>query len=429
MRSRTLLILALVVAIMTVVAWSAIRVLQTAAAPAAAETPITRVKRGPVTISVAARGTLQGGNAEMLIAPMVGSDSLTVTTLLQSGELAQAGDVVVQFDTTQQEYNLREAEADLAEAQQRVIQTQAENQASDEETRYALEAAKTQVKLAELERRRNPLVAAMVARQNDIALEGAHNRLRQAEQDIANKKTTTAAGLAIQKAAENRSRMMAAMAQKNIESMTLKAKSGGYVNLQSNTFGLMMFTSGMTLPTVQIGDTVRPGMAVAQIPDLNNWEVSAQVAELDRGHLAAGQVASIAVVALGGKSFPGHVKELGNTTGLPWDRKFESRMTLDQSGPELRPGMTCNVVITAERLDNVTWAPSQALFERDGRFFVYLKTPKGFTPRDVTLVKRSESQVVLTGVNEGDVVALSNPTEQSKPAASEKQSAMKAIPK
>jgi tetratricopeptide (TPR) repeat protein len=39
-----------------------------------------------------------------------------VTDLRQNGEMVKEGDVVVQFDTTQQEYNLREAEADLAEA-------------------------------------------------------------------------------------------------------------------------------------------------------------------------------------------------------------------------------------------------------------------------------------------------------------------------
>ena len=49
----------------------------------------------------------------MLATPMVGSDTLTVTDLRQNGELVTEGDVVVQFDTTQQEYNLREAEADL----------------------------------------------------------------------------------------------------------------------------------------------------------------------------------------------------------------------------------------------------------------------------------------------------------------------------
>lgn len=428
MRGWKLLLLALALVAAVALTWGGIRIARTVSATATAETPSTRVKLGPVAITVAARGDIQGGNPEMLTAPMVGSDTLTVTSLRQPGELVEAGDVVVQFDTTQQEFNMREAEADLAEAQQKIVQTEADNQASDEETRYALEAARLQVALAELEVRKNGLVARTQARDNDIALEAAKNRLRQAEQDIANRKTTTAAGLAIQRAAENRSRMLADMARKNIESMTLKAKTSGYVNLQANTFGLSMITSGMTLPSVQLGDSVRPGMAVAQLFDMQSWEVSAKVAELDRGHLSVGQPVSIAVVALAGKSFPGQVKSLGSTSGQPWDRRFECRITLDRPAPELRPGMTSNLVITAEKLENVLWVPSQALFERDGRSFVYLKMPDGFTPRDVTLVKRSESQAVLTGVKEGDVVALSNPSEQTKSAA-QQQGAMKAIAK
>ena len=132
------------------------------------------------------------------------------------------------------------------------------------------------------------------------------------------------------------------------------------------------------------------------------------------------------MVALAGKSFPGHVKNIGGTGGSSWDRHFECRISLDQPSPELRPGMTSNLVITIESLDNVTWVPSQALFESDGRTFVYLKTPAGFMPRDVTLVRRSESQAVLTGVSEGSIVAMSSPDQQSKSAAAP-PSAMKAL--
>jgi len=134
-------------------------------------------------------------------------------------------------------------------------------------------------------------------------------------------------------------------------------------------------------------------------------------------------------VALAGKSFPARVTSLGSSVGQPWDRRFDCRMALEQAGPELRPGMSSNLIITAEKLDNVLWVPSQALFERDGKSFVYLKTATGFAPRDVTLVKRTESQVVLTGVNEGDTVALTNPSEQNKPAAAQPQSATKAVSK
>ncbi len=76
--------------------------------------------------------------------------------------------------------------------------------------------------------------------------------------------------------------------------------------------------------------------------------------------------------------------------------------------------MTSNMVITIETLDNVLWIPSQALFESDGRTFVYARGPSGFVPHDVTLVSRSESQAVITGIKEGEIVAMSNPDQQLK---------------
>ncbi len=430
MRIRNLVFLAAAVAIVGAIAWASLRLVRTASGTAHAETPVTRVKRGTVAMTISARGDIQGGNPEVLIAPQVAQDTLTVTTLRQPGELVQAGDVVAEFDTTQQEYNLTEAEADLAESRQKVIQAEADNGATDEETGYAVEAAREQVELAKLDVSVNPVYGRIKQHDNDIVLEAANNRLKQAQQNLLNRKTTSAAGLAIQRAAENRSRMMADMARKNIENMTLKAKGTGYVNLQANTFGLMVVTTGMTLPLIQLGDSVRPGMAIAQLFDLENWEVSANISELDRGHLEVGQPVNISVVALAGKTFPGRVTSIGNATGSAWERQFECRMALDQATPELRPGMSSKITITAEKLNDALWAPSQALFESDGRYYVYLKTASGFMPHDVQLVKRSESQVVLTGVKEGDVVALSNPAEeQAKPAAKQQESATKALAK
>ena len=65
----------------------------------------------------------------MLTAPMMGGSELILTALRNSGELVKEGDVVAQFDTTEQEFKLKEAEADLAEAEQQVIQTEADNRA------------------------------------------------------------------------------------------------------------------------------------------------------------------------------------------------------------------------------------------------------------------------------------------------------------
>ena len=426
MKLRTLLLLLAVLAVVGALAWGAIRVVRATTAATALELPTTRVKLGRVTLTVACRGELQGGNSEMLTAPMIGGGDMAITSLREPGELVSPGDVVVQFDTTEQEYKLKEAEADLAEAGQQVVKAEADSRATDEESQFAMFSAQSDVTLAELELRRNPTLARITARQNEILLEAARNRLRQTIQDLANKKTTSSAGIAIQQAQENKAKVMADIARKNIENMTLKAKTGGYVNVQQNSNQNVMYW-GMQLPPFQLGDVARSGMAVAQIPDLKSWEVSANVGELDRGHLSVAQKVNIRVVALAGKQFAGKVKNIGGTSGPPWDRRFEARISLDQAAPELRPGMTSNMVITVDTLDNILWIPSQALFESDGRTFVYVRGPNGFVPHDVALVRRSESQAIITGIKEGETVAMSNPDQQLKSGATPNSGAMKAL--
>jgi len=404
---KALLISALVIALLAAIAWGGLRVIQLTAPEERNEIPTTRVRKGKVTITVSARGELQGGNSEVLTAPMVGGD-LPITFLREPGELVKPGDVVVEFDTTAQEYNLREAQADLAEAEQQVIKAQADAQASLEETHYQTLSTAAEVKTAALEVRKNPTLAAIPARQNDIALEAAKNKQAQAEKDFKNKQATAEAGIAIQKAAIEKSRVLAEQAQKQIDSMTLKAKTAGYVAIQQKSNQDTLYY-GQVLPEYQVGDASRSGQAVAQIPDMSSWEVSASIPELDRGHLDPGQKVSIRAAAIPGREFRGHVKSLGGTSGSAWDRRFECRIALDETGKELRPGMTSNLVITVEALDDVLWIPSQALFESDGRAFVYLRTPQGFVSRDVKLLRRSESQAVTTGLAEGEQVALSNP--------------------
>jgi len=388
--------------------------------------PTTTVKRGDVIFTVSAKSELQGGNSEMLIAPMMGGTDLILTSLRNSGDLVKADDVVAQFDTTEQEYKLKEAEADLAEAEQQVIQAQADSQAKAEEAQYELAQAKADLRQAELEARRNPLLAAINARQNTLAVEAARDKLRQLEHDIPNRQANASAGIAIQEAARNKAKIQAETAQKNIQSMTLRAHRAGYVSIQPNMSNGMFF-DGMKLPILQVGDTVRPGMAVAQIPDLSSWVAVARIGELDRGHLAESEKAELTVIALPDKKFAGHIKNIGGTNGPPWDRHFDCQIALDNPSRELRPGMTAQVVITTETLRNVLWVPAQAVFESDGRSFVYSQSGASFVPMDIKVVRRSESQVVLTGPKAGALVAMANPEQQNKKAQA--GGAFEALPK
>jgi multidrug efflux pump subunit AcrA (membrane-fusion protein) len=388
--------------------------------------PTSTVQRGDVTLEVTARGDLRGGNPEMLIAPMTGGLDMHLTSMKESGEPVKTGDIVAEFDTTEQEYKLREAEADLAETEQKLIQAKAMKEAQEEEDKYALLKAASDVTLAELDVRKNPLLPTLTARQNTLALDAAKDHLTQLQHNLANRKATNEAGIAIQEAAKGKADSQATTARRNIEAMTLKAHRDGYFSIRQNSNQNMMFF-GMTLPYFQVGDTVRPGMAVAEIPDLKDWEVGANISELDRGHISVGQRTGVRIVAVPGRQYKGRVKEMGGTSGSPWDRHFVCKIAIEDPSVELRPGMSSNIVITTDEMKGVLSLPAQALFESDGKTFVYLHSPGGFIAKDVTLVRRNELRVVLTGVSEGQVVALANPTETAKKKAA--GGAMQALPK
>jgi multidrug efflux pump subunit AcrA (membrane-fusion protein) len=406
------LIAAVVLLVLAAAGWGTMRLYRNTTPTPDTSIPTTMVRRGDVKFAVVAKGELAGGNSEMLYAPMVGGGALAITSLRESGELVKEGDVVVEFDTTEQEFKLREAEADLAEAEQHVIFAESESKALEEEARYALLKARSELKIAELETRRNEMVPKMVAQQNILAVEAAKEKVEKLEKDFGDRLATAKAGIAIHQAGRAKAKVMSDTAQRNINSMTLKTKTGGYVARQSNQDG--NFRWGSYLPALQVGDTVRAGMAVAQIPDLKNWEVTARIGELDRGHLATGQPTDIRVVALPGREYHGKLKSMGGTTGPPWDRYFETRFTIENPSAELRPGLSARLVVTTDVMKNVLWLPSQALFEASGRKFVYVQSGATFTPADAKLVRRSESQVVIEGLPEGQVVALANPDQMKK---------------
>jgi len=425
---RDLIVTVLVLGALAGAIWMGVRAWKKVVTAGEAPIPTARVRRGEVTFTVHASGALRGGNSETLAAPMIGGGQVSITYLRKSGELVKQGDPVVEFDTTAQQYNLREAEADVAEAEQRVADAKAQLEAQKEEDTYALEQAQSNVRLAELEVKKNPISAAIVARENDMALSQARQTLSETEKNLANRTSTNEAGILAQEAARAKAQVQADNARHNIETMTLKAQRGGYVAVRLNT-NLNFFFDGMTLSPFQEGDQVWPGTAVAEIPDLSNWEVTAPIAEVDRGHIAIGQPTEVQVIAVPGRVFGGRVKDLGGTTGSPWDRHFDCHIALDKPSPELRPGMSVQITITTDSMKSALWLPAQALFEDNGRTFVYVPSGNGFAPRDVKLVRRSESQVVIAGLTEAQAVALADPTRQAKKKTAEASSAAQAIHK
>lgn len=392
--------------------------METLSEPDEREVPTASVRRGNVDITVTARGELQGSGAKPIIVPRAGAAELPITFLRDTGELVEQGDVVAEFDPSGQQYDLVQAEADLEEARQQLIKAEAEALAALEQARLDVAAAAADVKIAELDQRGNEFLGTIQQRQNQIVLERARNRHEQAVRALANREAG-GGGLDGQRAAVREAEAKAATARKTIADLTLRAPASGYVQLAENTAGLSVIFVGMQIPTFQLGDSARPGQTIAYIPDMSGWEVTTQIPETDRAFLATGQQAVVRPKAMPGREFKGRVSLLGGSAGSAWNRTFNCRIRLDEDTEDLRPGMSVDVTLRVETLEDVLWLPSQALFEREGRRFVYRQTLEGYITHEVALVRRTESQAVVTGIEEGAIIALAEPGRQQQTNRSE----------
>ena len=76
--------------------------------------------------------------------------------------------------------------------------------------------------------------------------------------------------------------------------------------------------------------------------------------------------------------------------------------------------MSVRIAISTDVMKSALWLPAQAVFESGSRVFVYVAAGASFSARDVHLVRRSESQVVISDLPEGQQVALADPQEETR---------------
>jgi HlyD family secretion protein len=83
----------------------------------------------------------------------------------------------------------------------------------------------------------------------------------------------------------------------------------------------------------------------------------------------------------------------------------------------LRPGMSATAEIIIERNVGVLLIPVRASFTQNGKPAVYVEKGPSFQTRMITVGKRNEDDIIVTGgLKEGEVVTLENPAEAARRA-------------
>ncbi len=197
-------------------------------------TPTIRVAKGNVDLKVYVTGELRTPNTSILIAPPVGG-TLQIVKFARTGDVVKAGDVVLEFDPSEQEYNLEQAQSALDQADQQITKNKADAAISISKDQVDLLHAHYDVRRAELDVSQNELKSAIDAKKNDLALEEAKRRLAQLEEDSKSRAASNAANLSVYMAQRAKAQMDIKLAQDRITNMVIKAPISGLFARKSNT--------------------------------------------------------------------------------------------------------------------------------------------------------------------------------------------------
>src|SRR5580704_211884 len=191
------------------------------------EIPVGQVKRGDMELKVVVTGELRANHTITLTAPPVGGGALQITRLLHTGVRVKKGDIVIEFDPSEQHYNLEQNRSEWLQAEQEVTKAKADAAVLAAQDKVALLKARFDVRRAELEVQKNELVSAIDGKENQLKLEQSKRVLAELEQDSESHTASGQATIYLAQEKRNKAKLAMDQAQQNIGKMHVPTTMDG----------------------------------------------------------------------------------------------------------------------------------------------------------------------------------------------------------
>lgn len=164
---------------------------------------------------------------------------------------------------------------------------------------------------------------------------------------------------------------------------------------------------------VVIGATsVNQGTTLMRVHDLDELLVHTTVNEIDISGIKVGAKARITFDSIPGLTIEGEVQQISpfaiNESNV---RVFPVRIAFDAGDNRIRPGISANVEIPVEIVENVPSIVLSAVFSEGRQRFVFVESADGSVEKRNVRTGLSNAHVIeiIEGVGEGDVVRLTRP--------------------
>ncbi len=383
------------------------------------EVPVSRVRRGEFVISVKTRGEIRSTNSVVLAAPQV--PDLQITTLVPSGTRVNKGDVVVAFDTAQNEQTLLEQDTEVRTVESEIVQMRASHKITDEQDEMNLMTSEYNLERSKLEASKAEVISEIEGAKYRIDVGISEGELKLVKTVADSHTVAQEADLERLQQRKDKTLRDLSRVKGYLSKMVIYAPISGVVHLLPNFRASGSF--GSKPPPFKEGDPAWTGAAIAEIPDLSEMRVEMNLEEVERGKMQLDQTVRVRIDAIPDREFEAKLNWISpiaeqkfGSTGAS-NKLFPARATLNSLDDRLRPGMSASAEVIIESMPGVILIPERASFIHEGEPAVWVQRDQEFEIRHIEVGNRNDSDlVVLSGLEEGEVVALENPEEAAKRA-------------
>ena len=406
MKKRTFVIVLLAVVVVSAAGVSRLRRDRGPALPTAA------VTTGTFIDYLQLRGEIRPIRSVTLTAPSSGSD-LQIVQLAKNGAPVDAGDVVVQFDTTLQQRTLEQKQSELKQAESEIQRAEAELRRREQAAKTDLEQARGAAARARVDLAKREILAPREGQKLAIVLANADQKVKELTKRVDAERASAEADVTIARQRRDKARFDVTDTERIIAAMTIRAPSPGSINLLPNYRASAMFSSAA--PEFRAGDRAYFGAPIAELPDLSTVQLSCHIDEEDRARVQTGRAVLVQVDAIPNHELNGTVAEISmmakpDFRSWPPTRNFDVIITLQDTDAKLRPGMSAGARIQLEHLQGVLLVPSTAIFQRGRAFAAYVVNGSSVDARTVAVLRRGRDQIAIAGgLREGERVATKDP--------------------
>jgi HlyD family secretion protein len=297
-------------------------------------------------------GTIQAVDSVQVQVPMTEGKggNLTLTKLIQNGTKVHPGDLLAEFDRTDELKLAREAEAKYDDLSHQVDQKQAEHKSNVEKRASELQQAEADLKKAEIEIRKGPVLSQIEQQKNAVKLEDAKQHVASQERSGHFHDVAEAAGSRILELQRDRQKITVSRQQNNAQKLSLRAPIQGMVALQ-NVF------RNNSMGHAEEGDQLWPGSPLLQLFDPSAMVVELSVGEPDGAVLVPGSKAIVHLDAFPGLTLTAHFDSASPVASAPIGspvKTFSARFVLDQSDPHLLPDLSAAVDVLPPKMTTVS---------------------------------------------------------------------------